>query len=586
MVDYSHLSAGNSESSHPRDLLAEFGVSSQNTINMIESDPVHLDVSIGSAESDESSVNGGLEGAVNPAHASDLQDIVRAAQHFTQKDRLEAVAERKKSQDLIDFISAQGFSMNDVNSFLQGGSKIRQVNAHNMFVECPKSPLVPGRSSPEGIRKDIVDPSLLPSAVMEGGKAAVVCPNECADAKAGPPRDTQPPSWCEVVTGAKPNPSCTLSYFPPVLVDGAVTIKPPIDILKKGNSQWSTSLVGFFLHSRLPFKVVEETAFKLWNQYGLQRVYLHEKGFFIFKFQDSSARDNVLALGPWYFANKLLTLKYWKEGIDIQSEACTKAPIWVKFFGIPLSYWSAEGLSYLASGIGRPLFADKLTEKMDPMTFARVCIEIDVNSVLHDRLMVTVYDEEAGCEKALEVKVEYQSKPISCSSCKVFGHSLLKCPRANFQWVPKSSKSSSAPIIQPMNGDKVVSEGPSLPAESLTPLSNDVPVVLGQAEWTKVERGKGVSSSVPLVTSPGPYGTPTSNPFLLISNIAEVSPSSTDITPDPNPLVAKLKKVDEKDCRDLKSKPRSELDAEPVSKKKNKRGGGRGSFLKPPLLNG
>lgn len=47
---------------------------------------------------------------------------------------------------------------------------------------------------------------------------------------------------------------------------------------------------------------------------------------------------------------------------------------------------------------------------------------------------------DSNSEKTTEVQVEYQSKPLSCSNCKTcktFGHSLYKCPRANFKWVPK-----------------------------------------------------------------------------------------------------------------------------------------------------
>ncbi|KAK0586273.1 hypothetical protein LWI29_003970 [Acer saccharum] len=38
---------------------------------------------------------------------------------------------------------------------------------------------------------------------------------------------------------------------------------------------------------------------------------------------------------------------------------------------------SAEGLSHIASAVGKPLYADSLTESMKRISFARVCIEID-----------------------------------------------------------------------------------------------------------------------------------------------------------------------------------------------------------------
>lgn len=343
-------------------------------------------------------------------------------------------------------------------------------------------------------------------------------------------------------------PRCNLSFHPPSLINGEVTIDPLAEILNKGNALWSSSLVGFF-HSRMPFKVVEATALKIWGKYGLQKVFLHANSYFIFKFQSEFNRENVLALGPWFIGNKRINLKAWKEGINFIDEACSKTPIWVKFHNIPLSYLIDEGVSYLASGIGRPLFADALTEKMEPMNFARVCIEIEVNSVLHDHLRVNVKDEVDGGKKGVNVRVEYQSKPISCTFCNVFGHSLTKCSRANYKWVPKSSTTSSFPAENMESGPgsaapanipppKVVMD-PEIqpPHTATTPSSSE--------EWTTVDRGKGVpihglSARLPSCKSP----TPISNSFMLISDSSIPLLSGSNITPMPKPLT-KLKLIDE-----------------------------------------
>lgn len=66
--------------------------------------------------SDEStSLDNHLEVNLNPALSSETQDLFKAVHHFSQKDRNEAAFERKKNQHLIDFISAHGLSLKDVN---------------------------------------------------------------------------------------------------------------------------------------------------------------------------------------------------------------------------------------------------------------------------------------------------------------------------------------------------------------------------------------------------------------------------------------------------------------------------------------
>lgn len=132
---------------------------------------------------------------------------------------------------------------------------------------------------------------------------------------------------------------------------------------------------------------------------GLSKVLLHEKGYYIFKFNSAVDRDNVLALGPWYISNKQIMLKHWKKGINVTKESYPKAPIWVKLRHIPLSYWNVEGLSYIASGVGKPLFFDKVTEKFDTLPYARMCVEIDVDTPLPSSLLVVVFDDDEITER-------------------------------------------------------------------------------------------------------------------------------------------------------------------------------------------
>lgn len=131
----------------------------------------------------------------------------------------------------------------------------------------------------------------------------------------------------------------------------------------------------------------------------------------MFKFSTASERDNVLASGPCYISNKLIVLKHWKEGLSSLSEPCCSAPVWVKFYNVPMSYLAPKGLSYLASGIGKPLSVDKVTEKLEPMNFVRICIEITTSSSLLDKLEVVVIDDESNSEKLVVIRVEYQNIP-------------------------------------------------------------------------------------------------------------------------------------------------------------------------------
>ena len=58
----------------------------------------------------------------------------------------------------------------------------------------------------------------------------------------------------------------------------------------------------------------------------------------------------------------------------------TSLPIWVKFFNIPLEYRTVTSLGYIASVVGIPIHLDTLTENHSRLSFARICIEVDVIS--------------------------------------------------------------------------------------------------------------------------------------------------------------------------------------------------------------
>lgn len=51
-------------------------------------------------------------------------------------------------------------------------------------------------------------------------------------------------------------------------------------------------------------------------------------------------------------------------------------------YGLPLEYWTSEGLSHVASAVGKPLHADSFTSYRRRIRFARVCVEVDASKTL------------------------------------------------------------------------------------------------------------------------------------------------------------------------------------------------------------
>ncbi|KAI8540901.1 hypothetical protein RHMOL_Rhmol08G0021300 [Rhododendron molle] len=113
-------------------------------------------------------------------------------------------------------------------------------------------------------------------------------------------------------------------------------------------------------------------------------------------------RCTIMKAGPLHIAGKLLILKPWEPQMVLTKEKLSTIPIWVQFANIPLEFWTEQGLSYIASAIGKPLHADDMTEKGQRLNFAKICVEIHVDTPLLD-----VVEVEYGNGASAFVKVTY-----------------------------------------------------------------------------------------------------------------------------------------------------------------------------------
>ncbi|XP_044510172.1 uncharacterized protein LOC123228789 [Mangifera indica] len=117
-------------------------------------------------------------------------------------------------------------------------------------------------------------------------------------------------------------------------------------------------------------------------------------------------------------------------------------------YGIPLEYWSPKGLSYIASAIGNPLYADSITEGGTRLDFARICIEIKVDAECPESISLTLPNGES-----MLINVEYSWKPLKCNVCQCFGHSTANC-----SFAPKFEGSSSSRKILKDGAGMIVSK--------------------------------------------------------------------------------------------------------------------------------
>lgn len=231
-----------------------------------------------------------------------------------------------------------------------------------------------------------------------------------------------------------------LEYFEPILSKEKVKVKPPPVIATYGAAQWESTLVGYFMDGKLPFNVVNNIAKRLWDSKGLVKTLTGANGFYFFKFYSATQCEEILEGGPWHMAGRPIVLKKWQPNMSLNKEHCKTIPIWVNFYNVPLEFWTDKGLSYIASAVGKPLYADNMTTAVQRIQYARICIEVSPESQLPEK-----FELEVDGGNLVEIAVEYNWVPKICAQCKEFGHTTSKCPKkVRHEWQAKKSKDQEA----------------------------------------------------------------------------------------------------------------------------------------------
>ncbi|GKA91848.1 ty3-gypsy retrotransposon protein [Tanacetum coccineum] len=191
-----------------------------------------------------------------------------------------------------------------------------------------------------------------------------------------------------------------------VCVDGAEFVIFDEEIVAKGSLKWNLTVCGKFVGC-----------------------WMYEN-----ELRNNEGMEDVLAKGTWIVNNKPLFIQKWVLIIRMKEVDATRIPVWAKLMNIPLESWSKEGISALASSLGKPLRMDNVTTQIckdgkGRAEYARVLAELDVNKGIKDEIDVQYRSKDNVIKGTKKVKVEYVWKPVICSHCKVFRHRDEKCKK-------------------------------------------------------------------------------------------------------------------------------------------------------------
>lgn len=438
---------------------------------------------------------------------NDNSSTIHAILRTSKCEREELYRARLKLGNVLDFLRKKGFSeeqmLAEMSADGMGGLlPSRDENGlpvlsegtqnPNPFVEKMKSKISDSQPSTDHQVFGDLPPS------DNGSPVGVSSSQDIPVAQTPPTVGLNKPSWSSVVRNNVLEEDLVFDYCP--MPSGVNVVTPPEEVLKKGLEKFKLCLVGVFSKGTLPFSKLEENARKVWNSKGLCSISQKDSHTFHFKFRSESDMNSVLARGTWYFERKPLILSLW--GPNSGENNNSTIPLWVRFKNLPDYYWTREGLSCVASSIGPPICADKMTSQLNPVQFAKLCVRHKVGDPLPEKIKVAVMDMEKlelSTSEFADIEVSYPQRPLICSGCKKLGHMVGACPVVKRVWVQKGVK---APDLVTGNTQTTVEECPVLkPSVPSAPDQEDQvqpkisSVDDSGGEWTTVTNKKHSASS-------------------------------------------------------------------------------------------
>ncbi|GJY23686.1 uncharacterized protein Tco_0397344 [Tanacetum coccineum] len=164
-----------------------------------------------------------------------------------------------------------------------------------------------------------------------------------------------------------------------------------------------------------------------------ERTMMNAKEFYFFKFAYQGVMD-VIEKGPWIIRSIPIILNKWSPNVSLTKEDLTKVPVWVKLRDVPLVGFNQDGLSAIATKVGKPIMLDSYTSTMcmeswGKTSYARAMVEISAINELKESITVATPSLVGGEKTVDTVIVEYEWRPPRCAHCKIFGHVDSNCPK-------------------------------------------------------------------------------------------------------------------------------------------------------------
>ena len=262
------------------------------------------------------------------------------------------------------------------------------------------------------------------------------------------------PTYASLVN---PDEGTALEFIPVADINGVKCAKVELEDIEEEVNYWQNAVICCVLGANPPISVMEGFVKRIWREFPINKVLLVKKGLYLIRFEDYQDTLKVIQQGFYLFDQKPFIVKPWTPEMEINTEAISSLPIWVRFPELDIKYWGLQSLSKIGSMLGIPLKTDRFTKDKMMLRYARLLIEMPLDGQFPEFL-------EFANEKGVLIrqKIQYEWIPIKCTYCRMFGHPLEDCRKKNpqrMEWRVRTNHTQPDQPAQQISTDTEEGEG-------------------------------------------------------------------------------------------------------------------------------
>ena len=267
------------------------------------------------------------------------------------------------------------------------------------------------------------------------------------------------------------------------LIEGMAEVKLSKETKTRIRAPWSKALIVKVFGRTVGFNYLTFKLNTLWKPATRMDCVNLGNDYFLIKFYFSDDYDKVLRGSPWFIGDHFLAIKPWEPYFKASGENLSSVAVWVRFPELPIKFYDLEVLKEIGSAIGPILRIDSYTATGSRGSYARLCIQIDLEKPLINSIRIG----------RLVQQVKYEGISSLCFCCGRLGHKQENCCykiKENNRSGVEAGKSTNQSREEDKQEDSRSEESPNQVSEQDDTDSNFGPWMLVTRKRNGVKNGR------------------------------------------------------------------------------------------------